>query len=104
MACVKTACERNYDYIEIYDTGLWHFIQLATILCLLIAIIIIIFKVGFLSALCYLGIGIGTIFIGQFTVTLILVSIFGYQYLGAIMPALSAIASAIWMFTQIGSL
>ena len=104
MATAKTVCERKSDFVVIYHTILWQIIQSALMLCVIAAIIIIIFKVSLLAALCYLGIGFGTIFVSQFTVSLILVLIFGYEYIGAILPPLCAIASAVWMFLQINSL
>lgn len=103
-ACTKMACKRNYDDVVILDSPVWSYTQLLTILSIVIAIIIVLVKVGFLASLCYLGIALGCVFIGQFTTSVILVAIFGYQFLGAILPLLSCIGTAIWMFSQISSL
>lgn len=102
--CAKTACERNHDFVLFYDSPLWSMVQFLTILSILVAIIIVIVKVSFLSALCYLGIAIGCIFLGQFTTSIILVGIFSYSGLGSVLPLLSCIGTAIWMFIKTGTL
>lgn len=104
MACAKAACNRNYDSVAIVDSPIWPFIQTLTIICLMIALVIVIIKAGFLAFLCYLGIALGCILLGQFTVTLILVLIFGYEGLGALFPPISCIGTIIWMFSSVSSL
>ena len=104
ISSANTQCERNYDYVHFYNTGLFQMVILAIAACVVAGLIISWVNAGFLFFLAYFGIAIATIFISRFTTSPILVSIFGYQGItGIILPILCAIASAIWMFCKAGS-
>lgn len=104
ISCSKAISERNLDFIPLYDTGFFNMMLGIIVLCVLIGLIISWVNAGFLVFLAYLGITVAVLLVAQYTVTPILISIFGYQGLGgAILPLLCAIASAIWMFCKAGS-
>ena len=102
--CSKALSERNYDDVPFYDTTLFNAILGIIVLCIVAGIIISWVNAGFLIFLAYLGIAVATIFVAQFTISPILISVFGYQGItGTVLPIICAIASAIWMLCQTGS-
>ena len=103
MGCAKAASQRDHEFIPFYYLSIYNILFLLTIVCILVGLIICWINAGFLIFLAYLGIAVGIIFIGQFTIMHILIAIFGYGGIGALMPPLLSIISAIWMFTQVGS-
>lgn len=103
-ACAKKTCEKNYDYVYLYNTGLWNILQFLLMLSIIAGVIIVWINLGFLMALAYFGIAVGSIIINQIVLAYILIAIFSYQGIGAIAPTICGIASAIWMFIKSGSL
>lgn len=77
--------------------------QLAIVICIIIGIIIAGINSGFLIGLAYLGIALGAIFLNQLILAHILIAIFSYQGIGAIIHIICGIISAIWMFVMAGS-
>jgi hypothetical protein len=96
-SCAKGLCEKNYDSVLFYDTPIWKLSQMGMILSIIIGIIIAGINSGFLIALAYLGIAIGTVIVNQLTLIYLRMWIFGYQGLGAVMPIIAWIASFIWL-------
>ena len=94
----KAVCAQNYDSVGIYDTPVHTFFVAASLICLLISLIINWANVSFLSTLCYVGITIGVGLINGLIVSPLLIKIFGYSGIGAILPIIASIASIIWMF------
>lgn len=94
----KAICAQNYDSVGIYDTPIHTFFVIASLICLFISLIINWANVSFLSTLCYIGITIGVGFLNGLVVSPILIRIFGYSGIGAILPIIASIASIIWMF------
>lgn len=101
--CAKIQCDHNYDMVMFYESPLFLFIQVALAICIIIGVIIAWVNAGFLIALAYLGIAIGTIVLNMVTLAHLLISIFTYQGIGALLPLLGGVASAIWMFIQAGT-
>lgn len=101
--CAKIQCDHKYDMVMFYETPLFLFLQFALAICIIIGVIIAWVNAGFLIALAYLGIAIGTIVINMVTLAHVLISIFTYQGIGALLPLFGGFASAIWMFIQAGS-
>lgn len=102
-ACAKGKCEQNYDSVLFYDTPLFMILQLVIVACIIIGIIIAGVNAGFLTGLAYLGVAIGVVLLNQLIFAHILIGIFSYQGIGAILPILCGIISAIWMFIKAGS-
>lgn len=102
-ACAKGKSEQNYDYVLFYDTPLFTYMQLTIVICIIIGIIIAGINSGFLIGLAYLGIALGAIFLNQLILAHILIAIFSYQGIGAIIHIICGIISAIWMFVMAGS-
>lgn len=102
-ACAKGKCEQNYDSVAIYDTPLFTYMQLAIVICIIIGIIIAGVNSGFLVGLAYLGIALGAFFLNQLILAPILIGIFSYQGLGAIIHIICGAISAVWMFLKAGS-
>lgn len=102
-ACAKGKSEQNYDYVLFYDTPLFSLLQIAIIISIIIGIIIAGINSGFLIGLAYLGVALGAFFINQLIIAHILIGVFSYQGLGAILPILCGILSAIWMFVKAGT-
>ncbi|MBO7572523.1 MAG: hypothetical protein J6T48_10285 [Bacteroidales bacterium] len=94
----KTICEKNYDYVGIYETRLFAMFPTISIIAFLVSLIINWVNVGFLSSLCYLGISVGVGLVNGFIISPLLVMIFRYEGLGAIIPILANIASIVWLF------
>lgn len=93
----------NYDYIPVYHTPLYTFLQFALAICILVGIIIAGVNLGFLMGLAYFGITIGTVLLSLFIIVRLLIAAFSNQGLGAVLPVLCGIASAIWMFVNMGT-
>lgn len=102
-SCAKGLSERRYDSIAFYDTPLCSIITAIFIICILIGVIIAGIKAGFLIALAYIGVFIASVLINQLVIIHIILAIFGYSGIGALAPYICGIASAIWMFSQSGS-
>ena len=100
----KAACESNYESVVFFDTVLFNMITSILLLCAVAGLIISWIAGGFMVFLAYLGIAIAAIYIARFTTSRILVAIFGYAGIGGcILPPLCAIASAVWMFSNIST-
>lgn len=99
----KSASEGEFDSVYFFQTGFFYILMLLLALCILAGIIIAWVNAGFLIALAYFGIAIGSFLVSSATVNIILIAIFGYSGLGAIAPLLASIASAIYMFTKVGT-
>ena len=94
----KIICEKNYDYVGIYETRLFAMFPAVSIISFCVSLIINWVNVSFLSSLCYLGISVGTGLINGLIISKILVGVFGYDRLGVILPILANIASIVWLF------
>ena len=102
-SCVKGLSERRHDYIPFYDTTFCSIITAIFIICIFIGVIIVGINAGFLIALAYIGVFIASFLINQLVIIHIILAIFGYSGIGALAPYICGIASAIWMFSQSGS-
>lgn len=104
IACVSAACKRNRDYIELYDTIIYKVLNLGVGLSIIAGLVMSLINAGFLVFLGYLGICVGAILIAQFTTSAVLVALLGYKGIAGILSILCGVSSAIWMFSNIGSL
>lgn len=102
-ACAKGLSDKNFDYIAFYDTPIFVFIQMALLVCIIIGVIIAGVNLGFLIGLAYLGSAIGVIVLNQLVFAHLLLAIFSYEGIGAVVPIISGIISAIWMFCNTGT-
>ena len=87
-----------------YESLLYFLIRIGAALCILSGIIIVIFYSGFVPALIYMGSVIGAFVLTRCLIAPILLEVFTYHDLGAILPSISSLGFAAYMFTQISSL
>lgn len=99
----KATCERKDDYVHFFNTIQFNGLFSILFLCVVAGLIIAWVNAGFIVFLEYLGCAIGTIIVGSMIPIPILIKIFGYQGFGIILPIISAIGCAIWMFIQSGT-
>lgn len=92
-------CNRRYEDVPFYDTTFFTVIKAATLIILLVALISAWVVAGFGPGFIFLGILVAGI-IAQFIYAPILIAIFGVGGIGAILPTLCVIASAIWFFAS----
>ncbi len=87
-----------------YESFLYFLIRIVSALCILSGIIIVIIYSGFVSSLVYIGSVIGSYVLTRCFIAPILLGVFTYHDLGAILPSISSLGFAAYMFTQISSL
>ena len=102
-AVAKLVAKQRCDDIPFYETPLCDIINIVLFVCLLIGDIIVWINAGFLICLAYIGVCVALAFISQFALAPILLSLFGYSGIGAILPYIGGVASAIWMFIMSGT-
>ena len=88
----------------LYETFLYFLIRIGAALCILSGIIIATIYSGFIAAFIYIGSVVGAYVLTRCLIAPILLAIFTYHNWGAVLPSLSSLAFATWMFTQIGTL
>lgn len=102
-AVAKVVAKQSYDYIPFYETPLCDIINIVLFICLLIGDIIVWINAGFLIGLAYIGVYLVLTFVNQYVISPILIGLFGYSGIGAILPYIGGVASAIWMFIMSGT-
>lgn len=95
----KRDCELAYDHVPLFDTTIYTSLMTISPTAIIIALIMNIFDVGFLSTLCYVGILLVIQFLnfGIFYPA-IYRRLFGYSGIGALIPVLLIIPVLIWLY------
>lgn len=101
---LKMFSEENCDYVPYYNSGVYYLFQIILGILLIVGLIIVWVNGGFITFLQYLGIllALSILMIVRIVVN-ILLSIFGYSGIIAIVPALLGIISSIIMFINAGN-
>lgn len=97
----KATCEQNYDFVGLYQTWFYNLITPIMLISQLVALIINWVNASFLSSLAYFGIIVGTGFINGYLIAPILVKVFGFEGIGALLPVICCIASLIFLFVSL---
>ena len=95
---VKRDSESTYDYVPIHDTFLYTLMGGVPIIVIVVSLIINIFKVGFLSTCCYIGILIVTQLVNINWIYYIYRTIFGRDGIGTLIPLIAIIPLLIYLY------
>lgn len=89
------------DFVLLYQTWFYNLITPIMLISQFVALIINWVNSGLLSSLAYLGIVFGTGLINGYIIAPILVTVFGTDRLGAILPVICCIASLVFLFVSL---
>ncbi len=92
----KAVCQRNYDYVEFYAL-----FPILSIVSSIVALVIYWINNGFQSFMIATVVLIITGKINGILITPVLIKIFGYGRIGAILPIISCIISFVFLFSNI---
>lgn len=95
---VKKDSESTYDYVPLHDTVLYSLFSSIPVIAVVVSLVINVFRVGFLSTLCYIGGIIVTQLININIIYYIYRAIFGRDRLGTLIPLVAIIPLIIFMF------
>lgn len=90
--------ESNYDFIALFNTSLYKWLVISSVVVLGLSLIILAFQISFLTMLLGIIIVVGTHLLNVLIIHPLYIRLFGYEGIGALLPIILSIILSIILF------